>query len=208
MKEEKKQKPKFVITPPHQKQDQLLDDLDKMLAGEDVFSKNGKEKTEKKAFFKKLRVEMKRLCNETDKEFSKQLLRRMAENAVTVIEMLEMEMKKDIYARDAEVAGQLINQVVNIVDKINHINREEKKVELAEKKLSFEEQRFSNILPGPQKGGKVINNIVAVGNTRELIDLLKEHSDSIPEVPKTIDAEDSKVEIIEDANTDTGSESS
>ena len=159
---------------------------------DDLFTEGDETNTEKKnrkksnnRYFKTLKKELKQLAKCSDKDYVKTIMKKMVERGMVVIEMLEQEMRKDVFARDAEVAGQLINNVTSIVEKINSLNIAEKKMELEERKVVVAEQKLlpQNNQPQLPGGTNIQNNIVAVGTMADVVKLLQDHGDNIPEIP-------------------------
>jgi hypothetical protein len=130
-----------------------------------------------------LKRDLKELGKLDDKNYAKQVMKRMVERGFSVLDLLEQEMEKDVFARDAEVAGQLLNSITDIVTKINQLDIEDKKLELQERKVKVAENK---VLPDPDGNTTNIqNNIIGVGTTSDLIRALL--GAETPASPKEID---------------------
>ena len=127
-------------------------------------------------FFAALKKDLELFSHETETEYSKAIMQELVERGFLIIDNLQTVIAKDVFARDIDVASQLINSVVSIVERLNHINNQNRKIKLDERSVVVKETQSKSKYD-------VHNNIIAVGTLGDMIRMLADYGDMIPNPP-------------------------
>jgi hypothetical protein len=134
---------------------------------------------ERKENVAKIRAEMEKKKDNTDEVFIKDNLKRLIENAVETVSLLQDELRYDPSGRTAECMGALINAAVGGLNSIKDYDNDRTKIGFEREKIDIKKATAA------AGGGGINGKIICVG---KMTDVLKAINDQKFQNMKEVDA--------------------
>jgi hypothetical protein len=131
---------------------------------------------ERRNLIDKLKQDLTSARNMDNKSWSEALLKRSAETIVISQEIFAQQIEDDPASKNITALGELSNSLVNTVNAVQDIEREERKLKIAQEKNDLRSREID------MNFGDVVNaksGVIAIGSGQDLIALLKNGIDPI-----------------------------
>jgi hypothetical protein len=117
-----------------------------------------------------MKEEFKKIKEMDDDDFTKSVLKSLVEKGMTMITALQLEIEDNPTGRGVETAAAMLSAINGIVDNFNKVKVYNTKLAIEQEKLDLKKSTIQS--RAIEHGGKGDTNILMVGDTNSVLDML------------------------------------
>jgi hypothetical protein len=177
--------------------DKVIDEVDETVSEMD--QDEIKKYNERKDIVQKLKQDLKDARSLSNKQWSEALLKNGADNLVVVQETFKQEIIDDPISRNVTAFSEVSNALVNTVESVLDIERQERKLEMSQEKNDLRRMEINNN-SGPMIEGSG-KQIIGIGSNEDILKMINSGLMDIEGETKIEGDGETKIEGEADAST-------